>query len=680
MNHYEKSHIKEIYDVIKKRGVTEECFALVKELPIDFIIKDIIVGQHDEEIILWMTYILHEIYNQRGDVFITDSEYDELYAINKEYSGVDFAGSGVKTLKRFNHRYPMLRGTVEKIHYVLEEERPIINNKVDPRKSYEYWVRNVEKKIGYSLDNCSIRVSLKVDGVSGIIELDDDGKCERALKRGDVDNNEADEILLLRNKPFPGMKQYGTCGLKVEIYMNQFNYELYKEKYGHYDTPRSAVTSIVNSDEVDDNKLQYITIYDLEINADGETIMPDNIYFELPSATNLSALEATINELQTTARDKGIPADGVVIRLLDKKAQDILGRDGAINKFEVAYKFRPKKYKAILKDVNFSMGKGGSYTPRAEIIPININGTTITNISLGSIPRLITLDLRLGQSVYVTHDVIPYMYDCPDDKEKFTEKVIIPLECRYCGSELEYYNSRLACHNDDCYMIEQGRIVNYIQKVDIDDISDATVDRLMDGLGIDKIYQIYQLKDHFHKIIEMKDFGPVSTQKLLDAIEDKRKLPFDLIVGSLSIPNVGRTTMKTILNTFNTKEFLSMCETKSFNKLIKIKGIGDSVVRSLAEWSVSEQYKDFLELMKEVTELEPVKTLDSHTILFTKVRDYEFQKFLEDKGYGIADNYKRNVDVVIYNGDESKKTEKARADGKPVITLEEAHDIYGYTN
>ncbi len=522
-----------------------------------------------------------------------------------------------------------------------------------------------------------IRCSLKVDGVSGVIELED-GISKRVLKRGDVDNNEAEEILILRNRSFPNMKHYGECGLKAEIYMRYDKFEDFKEKYGEFNSPRSAVTSIVNADEVDDKKLEYITIFDLEISKDGKSIMPENIYHTIPSATDYEALEIIINDLEEYAAKYAIPADGVVIRIMDDEVQELLGRDGGINKFEVGFKFRPKKHKARLKKVNFSMGVGGSYTPVAEIEPIIIKGNEISNISLGSIPRLRNLDLRIGQTVLITYDVIPYLYDSEEDKYEYDEKVTIPTHCESCGEHLRYSKSRLYCPNNNCDKIKYGKILNYAVKVGMEGISEETVADLMKYLGIREIHELYDVVSYRDTLLDVPGYGEVSVDAIIESIELRRRLPLDLIVGSLGIPSVGRATMKKILNNYTNKEFLNMMEFIEFEDLSSIKGIGDSVINSLDAWrSDTENYYNFLKLLQKVEVLEPTKSVDSHTILFTKVRDYEFQSFLEGKGYGIADKYTKAVDVVIY-GDESKKTEKARKDGKVIMTLEQAYEMYGY--
>lgn len=673
-----RTGISNIYDYVKSEGVTEQIFMTLQSLDIDSLVDELLEKKQDKTVIEQLTYILHEVYNKTGDVFISDDKYDSLYALNKDINNVELAGSTVHTLKKYPHKYPMLRGTVEKVHYVTKAEKPIINDKtVDARKSYEEWITAIEKRTGISMDDKEIRCSLKVDGVSGIIELEF-GICKRALKRGDVDNNEAEEILILRNRSFPDMKKYGECGLKSEIYMSYDKFEEFKNQYGEFNSPRSAVTSIVNADEVDDRKLEYITIFDLEIYSDGESIMPENIYHILPSATNYEAIAVIVDELERYAEKHAIPADGVVIRIMDKKIQELLGRDGGVNKFEVGFKFKPKKYKARLKKVNFSMGKGGSYTPVAEIDPIVIKGNEITNISLGSIPRLAKLDLRIGQTVLITYDVIPYLYDCDDDKHEFTEKVSVPTHCESCGEPLKYQKSRLLCDNDDCDMVKYGRILNYAVKVGMEGIADETVSDLMEYLDIREIYQLYDVVSHRMTLLDIRGYDEISVDAIIESIELRRKLPLDLVIGSLSIPNVGRGIMQKILNKFSNEEFLKMLEDGVFYKLTDIRGIGDSVVNSLTKWRFTkDNYKNLKELFKRIEILEPTKTVDSHTILFTKVRDYEFQSFLESKGYGIVDKYTKDVDVVIY-GDESKKTEKARKDGKLLMTLPQAYEMYGY--
>ena len=677
MQYYTKEGIKKVYDLLKERGVTEETFAEVEAINPQIVVSDLLYRKVDTDILKWITYILDIVYNENGHIFITDDQYDILYEKNKEINGESLVGSEVHNLKKFPHKYPELRGTVEKVHFTRRSDKPTSKDgKEDPRKSYEEWIKAVEKRTGISMKHKAVRASLKVDGVSGVIELED-GVSKRVLKRGDVENNEAEEIEILRNKDFPDMVKYGTCGLKVEIYMRYDKFEKFKEKYGDFNSPRSAVTSIINSDEIDYNKLEYLVLFDLEISKDGKSIMPNNINYTLEDATDYDAVDDVVDWMEKYSDDYDIPADGVVFRIMDEEIQELLGRDGGINKFEVGYKFRPEMHKAKLKGVNWSMGKGGSYTPVAEIEPIKVAGNTINNISLGSVPRAIDLDLRIGQDVYITYNVIPYLYDCKEGNENFTEKIEVPTHCVSCQQPLKYAKSKLYCDNYDCEEIRKGILLNFVSKVGMEGISEATIDDLYHELGIDQIHHLYRMDADYRTLALLPGYGERSVELIREAIDSKRTLTFDVLVGSLSIPDVGRTTMKTILNNFLVEDFMYMANRSDFNKLKSIKGIGDAVVNSLTEWSQSERYQDFLQILNYVKIEEPKKSVNSHTILFTKVRDYEFQEFLEKKGYGIADKYNKSVDVVIY-GEESKKTEKARKDGKMLMTLEQAYEMYGY--
>lgn len=670
---------KGYYDALKKfiekaKMGYEELDEVDKSFP-QIISNGILTGNlSGQQLIADFVEFLHDVYNKYGESLIPDSDYDKLYELYVSEGGKELTGVVTDTIKKYPHKYPHLRGTIQKIHFLYESEK----TEKEKRKSYEKWIANVETSIGMSLANIRIRASLKIDGTSAIIE-GSKGYSERVLKRGDTDNNEAENIPLLEGRLFPDLKEYDEFGLKTELYMTYADYEEFKKIYGEFNSPRSAITSIINSDDVDEKKLPYIRIYDLEIYADGKTIMPNNIYYDLPSATDIHALELIINELQQHAQEKGIPADGVVIRLMDEGVQDLLGRDGAINKFEIAYKFKPEQKKTYLLDVIFSMGKQASYTPVAKIEPIIMNGNTISSVSLGSVPRLQELDLRIGQPVYITYDVIPYLYNCsPEEKEGYTERVKVPLVCSECGDELDYINSALECVNVECLGVIKGKLLNWTKKIGVEGVSDAIIRDLMKHFGIDERHELHKLEKYRHEFQEFPGYGESSVEAIISAFNAKKEMTFDVFIGSLGIRDIGRTKMKTIMKTFKIPDIYRMITQLDFSPIISIKGIGLVDKKNLEDWFRDKNNMDeFNKLMNTITVIEPKATVDSHTILFTKVRDYAFQQYLEEKGYTIADKYSKSVDVVIAGG-ESSKTKKALKDGKLVMSLLDAHRIYKY--
>lgn len=669
-------------DQMKDSGLTEEMIQGVSTWNFDRLLEETIEMRIPRDVLFSLVLMLHEIYNQDGRTFISDDKYDILYEMNKRLNGLDLTGDVKVAGRKIRHKYPQLRGTVGKCHFILNEDKPILNGKFDPRRSYEQFVHSVESQLGgYDIANVPIRISLKVDGVSGVMELKD-GVAERVLKRGETVNDEeayGQEIAILKNRTFGGTKDYGECGLKVEVFMRRDDFSEYVAKHGDYDTPRSAITSIVNRDDFTEEHLKYVSIYDIEFWINGKSMLPNNDTFviNLDSATDYKGIKQAVQRLEYAAKSEGIPADGAVIRIMQPDIISSLGRDDSINNFEVAYKFPMEKYNAVLKDVNFTMGLGGSMTPVAEIEPININGVTITNVSLGSIPRLLELDLRKGQNVLVTHDVIPYLYDDETDKHLFLDRIEIPVVCPRCESALNYSKSRLYCDNVDCDGVVAGNILRYIRKMGIEDISYATVDKLMEHGLVSDIPDLYKLTATSLSIIP--GFGPKTIKNILEQIDNNRNVTLDTFLGSLGIPNVGQRVFKKILLNVSNKELLDMFAMAQFDGLSSIKGIGSSTVGSLNVWaSTDRNYSNMMKLLGDHIQIkESIKTTDSHTILFTRVRDSDFQEFLEGAGYGVVDSYSKNVDVVIYGG-ESSKTKKAMKDGKVLLTLQQAHEVYNY--
>ena len=67
-------------------------------------------------------------------------------------------------------------------------------------------------------------------------------------------------------------------------------------------------------------------------------------------------------------------------------------------------------------------------------------------------------------------------------------------------------------------------------------------------------------------------------------------------------------------------------------------------------------------------------------ILFTKVRDKDFQTFLEEQDVEVVNGYsKRVTSVVVPSLDViSSKVTKAKEDGKEIISLDELKKRYNY--
>ena len=67
-------------------------------------------------------------------------------------------------------------------------------------------------------------------------------------------------------------------------------------------------------------------------------------------------------------------------------------------------------------------------------------------------------------------------------------------------------------------------------------------------------------------------------------------------------------------------------------------------------------------------------------VCFSKVRDKDFEKFLDENNVLVMDSFKKETDILIVPdvNESSSKIEKAKKQGKPVISIEDAYKYFEY--
>lgn len=674
--------LAEIVQGIENPDTEEEYLGKAMGLDYDGIIATINYGKMTKKERTALSYlclkVLKLVFEYTGHDMTSDENYDKLHEFYKELSGENIVG--VESGGNYSHKYPRLRGTTEKIHFMHPDER----RGDDRRKSYVEYLLKITKKYADKIGNnkplpedTKMLLSLKIDGVSAVVECDENGIAELALKRGDTTNDKAKEIYALKGIDFSEyVPEIGRkFGLKLEIAMTESNFEEFNKRWGAK-TPRSAVTSVVNSEDVDPEKVKLLSLIPLQYQYEGEDEeRPCYLekYEREVGIYDYSGIKKAIGELYEEHLNDGIPADGVVFRILDSEVCAVLGREDNVNLYECAYKFPADEAVTTLKDVKFSLGILGGVTPVAVIEPVTIKGITIDSPSLGSMGRFRSLKLRKGQKVLIRHDVIPYLTPI-DDEECNGELIPEPTDCPFCGVELTRVNEELFCQNQTCPGLVRGRILNFVEKTDIGGISEYTImDFHSKGL-LNSIPDLYRLHEKRVDLFALRGYGKKSIDYILSAIDDKRKMKDYVFLGALGIRGVGRKLFQKIMEKYSFDEFMSFVNTDDvYKKLNKIKGVGDKYIADIKNFFEVEMNM-VQELLKEITIVSGRKVnANGMNILFTKVRDYELEEKLEQNGHTVMDGYNKSVDIVVVpdKNTTSSKVEKARKDGKLILTIPE---------
>lgn len=687
-------------------------------------INDMIEIMHNQETQTWIKKFIHNhygdnnlseeeiirlkdivdmcnsIYNYSGsDTGISDEEYDILYEKLELLNDGDINITTPIINNKLNvgfHKYKSLRGTLDKIYYLSEEDGKDVINK--SRRGLPEWVESSQRKIKettgriINLWDTEVYVFPKWDGVSCIFEFSKDGKLERALTRGFTETNEAQIVTHIfedsvvgpwNNRKFP-------YGVKTEIMMSESDLANYNSMYNtNFKNSRSIVSSIMNSDEKD-NRIKYLQIMSLRMS---EIIHGEESLQSLtPGAFNRPFLRCRLKDVDrikdfafANRYVDGLRCDGAVIYIIDEDIQRILGRENNKQKFEVAFKFTEETGYSKVKDIKFTIGLFGRINPVLEIKPIKLKGNTITNISLGSIARFNELQLAKGDRIKVLYDIIPYcVFDENDDNCRRSNEPVLraPEFCPECGSTLTTKTNNddgaiLYCDNKECPCRKKGRILNYFNKMHIDGISYATVDELYNEGYLTTIQDIYKLKSKRKNLTKIPGFGDQSVSLILDAIDANREVTDAQFLGALGIESVSQKTFEKVLSEIPYDTLLDTCINgtldDSSNMLCLIRGISDITANKII-FGLRDSEDLILELENELTLIPYRSNRGSFKVCFTKIRDEKLEKIIMSMGGQVVDSVTKDTNLLIIPmlGVESSKISKANKYGVRVIPISDA--------
>lgn len=655
-------------DILMKNGSDAIDISLLVEKAIE---EDV---NYIEELFILLDLTADEL----NTPLISDTLYDSLQASNVS-AWETTRNKKVVINATMKHKYKNIKGTLGKVHHVTDVP--------DSRhQSYETWLRSVENRTGIKGSDINVILSLKVDGTSIVFDVKNNIVMS-ALKRGNSDIAEPVPLLdginlssVLADKP-------KTCGLQVELYMNQQQFEQYKNYRTQIDgkvctvpTPLAAVSGIVNSKFYDKKVREFLSVYPIRL-ASLSSDRGEYAYDEYMSckANDFVAIENNIKHLRLIATDRGIPADGVVISITDNDVISELGRNNDINRYEVAYKFGVEKYQTELIDIDFSVGLFGSITPVAKVKPVVIDNKTIKSISLGSSGRMKFLKLSKGDVVEVTHQIIPYLVGRVTPVKK--EVIDVPDKCPVCNTPIETDVLIQQCKNINCDSRILGTIENYIVSMDIKNIGPARLEKLNKMGYLNDISDLYSLEEKKKEIVRQSEnigdkFSSKDLDKIVGSINDTRKVYDYQFYGSLGIETVGKRVFKKIFGKFSEYKFLEMVKEDRLIELKTIKGIGNAIIDSIR--NMKGRILKIIDSVRHFVELVPTKGTDGKTFLFTKFRDKDLEARLIAKGHDVVTTFTKAVEVVVTpnNNTKSTKVSEAIRKGISVMTIKNVEDMY----
>lgn len=411
-------------------------------------------------------------------------------------------------------------------------------------------------------------------------------------------------------------------------------------------------------------------------------------YFPFTLEIHQGKLSEMIELLKASAKDKGIPIDGLVMKYDSITYSKQKGGTSHHNNDGIAFKFEDETEKTILREVEWSLGRTGQLTPVAVFDPVELEGTVISRASVHNLSYLRDFDLNIGDEieVYKANMIIPQIKKNLSAQSR-TQKLGVqcPAICPCCGQpvKVEHVNNTdtVYCTNLHCDGKKLSAFEHFVSKsaMNIDGLSEATLERFIECGWLNTFADIYRLDQHKAAIIKMDGFGAASYNKLWNAIENSKKVTFDKFLVALGIPNIGKTAAKDISkNCYGNVEQFEYLLNQNFD-WTTLDDFGQVMSDSIKQWfkdTVNTRlYIDLLNVIQiQKPDAKEVKnsTFTNKIVVVTGTlqhftRDSITAK-LEELGAKVSGSVSKKTDYLIAGEKAGSKLSKAQQCGVTILT------------
>lgn len=598
-----------------------------------------------------------------------------------------------KNFKQVEHKYPMLS----------------LGNTYSQAEVTEFYDR-VSKSLNEDFEICC---EMKFDGTSISLTYEH-GKLVQAVTRGDGVRGDdvTDNVKTIRTIPLILHGDYpDSFEMRGEILMpwdvfEELNRERELREEPLFANPRNAASGTLksqNSAVVASRKLDAYLYYML-----GENLPHDGHYENLMEAEKwgfkISHITKKVHSLQEIfdfinywdVERKNLPVatDGIVLKVNSLRQQRNLGYTAKSPRWAIAYKFQAERALTRLNKVTYQVGRTGAVTPVANLDPVQLSGTTVRRASLHNADIIASLDLHIGDMVYVEKggEIIPKITGVDiDSRSADAEKVEFITHCPECGSKLIRYEDEAAfyCPNETgCPPQIKGKIEHFISRraMNIEGLGPETVDQFYQEGLIHNVADLYSLSAD--DICRLDRMGEKSADNIIQGIARSKEVPYERVLFALGIRFVGETVAKKVAKAFRSIDALAAA---NLDALIHVDEIGLKIAQSIISYFADEKNRELVERLRSAgLKLEAdEEDLSGHTDIlqgksivisgvFSRHSRDEYKEMIEKHGGKNVGSISKKTSFILAGDNMGpSKLEKARSLGIAIIDENEFLSMIG---
>lgn len=614
-----------------------------------------------------------DAYYNTGHPLISDQEYDSIRATVKaadpEHPYFEKVGEIPSSLwEKAPHEIPM--GSLDKVH--TEQE----------------FIKWAEKFPGETFI-----IQPKMDGLS-LDEKYKNWKLSQAITRGDGVTGEDITVNVKRMGPFQEPKtspikqlDEGNFSARCEIILNKNDLDrinsIVLEKNDTYKNCRNAASGL--SRRLDGKHCKFLTRYYYDILTPHPLDEYAKIHLlktlgfpSLPYALgDIKMVISTFNHFKETRDSLDYNIDGMVIKINSWEKQQELGSNKGRPRGQIAWKFDPPSAATYLRKVTWEVGRTGVITPLGWVDPVEIEGSTISKVTLHNIAEIKRLWIGIDDLVMIIKagDIIPKVTAVMEHQNK-PLAFEVPTRCPCCNELLVNDDIRLMCVNDHCDAKNFQRIMNFIKTTKIDGFGEALAEKLFDVGKLRLLSDFFKLKAE--DIAGIEGWGEKSAHTILANVEGLRSMDPATFLASMGIPSLSTSTAEDLWAKYGDIEKIlqatveDICTIKGYQVVSATK-----IVEGLRYWAP--QIKSILEHIKLKTNSGGKLTGQSFCFTGEMSQPRSFFQGLVTKYGGKSDSTvtKTTTYLVCNENKGSSKSRKAEQYGVKIINEQQFLDLAG---
>lgn len=566
-------------------------------------------------------------------------------------------------------------------------------------------VRAFLQKIRETLPQAAYSVEPKVDGLSVALEYRNGVFYQGATRgNGRVGEDVTENLRTIRSIPKTLPEKLPRLIVRGEVYMarsvfEEINERLELEGKTLMANPRNAAAGSLRQKDprICAQRRLDIAVFNLQL-AEGrdfathtESIayLREQGFPTIPHAllSDADDILREIDRLGDTRMTFPFDIDGAVVKLNDLSDRDILGSTAKCPKWAVAYKYPPEQKATKLKNIVVQVGRTGVLTPKAELEPVRLAGTTVTYATLHNQDYITQKDIRIGDTVIVQKagEIIPEIVEVVrQERPAGTKPYCLPTVCPVCGAPVarDADGAAIRCTGAECPAQLLRNLTHFAGRnaMDIDGLGPAVLQQLVEAGLVANAADLYDLS--VQDMARLERMGEKSAQNAVNAIAKSKENDLWRLIYALGIRQVGEKAAKVIAAHFGSYDDFASA---SMEELVTIDDIGEVTAEYIRAWVNSPQSQDLMARLKAagVNMVCKEERLDNRFAGMTFVLTGALERFtrdeagemIEKRGGKSSGSVSKKTTYVVAGENAGSKLRKAQELHIPVLTEEEFLDL-----